>query len=45
MSGVPHFEWLGIARAGPPASSVWVKVLLGLVLGWVVAAVILLFIR
>ena len=32
---MPHFEWLGIARTGPPTSSVWMRVLLGVVLGWV----------
>ncbi|HEX9694601.1 MAG TPA: hypothetical protein VGA74_06315 [Actinomycetota bacterium] len=32
---MPHLEWLGLAKSGEEASTVWVRVLFGVALGWV----------
>jgi len=38
---MPHFEWLGLAKSGAQASTVWVRVLLGVTLGWIVIVIVL----
>jgi len=38
---VPHFEWVGFAKSGAQASTVWVRVLLGVALGWVAVLIVL----
>jgi hypothetical protein len=38
---MPHFEWLGFATSGAPASTAWVRVLLGVALGWIVVLIVL----
>jgi len=38
---MPHFEWLALAQSGAQASTVWVRVLLGVVLGWIVVLIVL----
>jgi len=34
-------EWLGVAKSGAQASTVWVRVLLGVALGWIVVLIVL----
>jgi hypothetical protein len=38
---MPHFEWLGLAKSGAPASTVWVRVLFGVALSWIVTLIVL----
>jgi len=38
---MPHLEWLGVAKSGAQASTVWVRVLLGVALGWIVVLIVL----
>lgn len=38
---MPHFEWLGLADAGPSTTRVWARALLAIVLGWLLAGVLL----
>jgi hypothetical protein len=38
---MPHFEWLGFATSGAEASTVWMRVLLGVALGWMVVLIVL----
>ena len=40
---MPGFlEWLGLARGGPPITRVWAGALVGVALGWLIVAAIVL---
>jgi len=38
---MPHFEWLGLAQSGAEVSTAWVRVLLGVALGWILVLIVL----
>lgn len=38
---MPHFEWLALATSGAQTSTAWMRVLLGVALGWIVVLIVL----